>query len=72
MKLMISHLHLKTQECKMDVNDKKTAVSLRMDQTRKNGKEQDKTRQKRNLYLITFTCQDPFLIQLSNSPDWVN
>ncbi|KAL1227249.1 Maturase [Trichinella spiralis] len=47
MKLKISHLHLKTQECKMDVNDKKTAVSLRMDQTRKNGKEQDKTRQKR-------------------------
>ncbi|KRX19872.1 hypothetical protein T07_8863 [Trichinella nelsoni] len=24
-----SHIHLKTQECKMDVNDKKTAISLR-------------------------------------------
>ncbi|KRX73939.1 hypothetical protein T06_4559 [Trichinella sp. T6] len=24
----------------------------------------------RNMYLITFTNQDPFLFQLSNSPDW--
>ncbi|KRY11452.1 hypothetical protein T12_10156, partial [Trichinella patagoniensis] len=28
MKLMISHLHLKTKEWKMDVNDRKTAISL--------------------------------------------
>ncbi|KRY29347.1 hypothetical protein T01_15356 [Trichinella spiralis] len=28
MKLMISHLHLETQEWKIDVNDRKTAISL--------------------------------------------
>ncbi|KRZ57152.1 hypothetical protein T02_13341 [Trichinella nativa] len=28
MKLIVSHLHLKSQEWKMDVNDRKTAISL--------------------------------------------
>ncbi|KRY07618.1 hypothetical protein T12_14030 [Trichinella patagoniensis] len=74
-------VHLKTQEWKMDVNDRKTAISMTIRSkplTARKRTREDKRRGWgffvrcifwRNLYLITFTSQDPFLIRDVNDEE---
>ncbi|KRZ57547.1 hypothetical protein T02_15273 [Trichinella nativa] len=50
--LKSSHIHLKTQECKMDINDKKTATIRKKPLPARKRTRQDKTKDMRRRVLF--------------------